>query len=145
MRGLPCVTFPSRSLNRPAIRGYLPPGKSVSSSVQGVVNKLARLREEVEGKLEVIDKWQGRINLGAFIALMGVAVSFGAYFYATINWHKNAYDAALHAEEQTKQLKSELDQLKLRYDELIHQFALPTNLPTAQSAVPTNAVVHPKP
>lgn len=140
-----CYTFPSRALDRPPIKGYLPTGKNVSSSVQGVVDKLAQHREEVDGQLAVIDKWQGRINVGAFIALMGVAISLGTYFYATINWHKNAYDSAIRAEEQTKQIKSELDKLQLEYDKLAHQYVAPTNLPIAQTAALTNGAANAKP
>ena len=129
----PCLTFPSRSLNRAPVKGYLPPGKSVSSSVQGVVNKLGLINEKVETKLSEFDKWLGRINIGVFLTLLGVAVTLATYFYATVNWHKNAYDAALRAEEQTKQLKLQLDQLQTRYDELTHSFVAPTNTPLVES------------
>jgi len=145
VRGFPCVTFPSRSLDRAPIRGYLPPGKSVSSSVLSIATGLSVMREHVEKKLSEFDKHINRLNLAVFLTLLGVAVSFGTYFYATVNWHKNAYDAAFRAEEQTKQLKSELHQLQLQYDELMHQFVAPTNPPAAQIPAPTDATAHQKP
>ena len=143
VRGFPCLTFRSRSLNRAPIKGYLPSGKSVSSSVQGVAVALSALDAHVEKKLSEFDKFISRLNLMVFLTLLVVAISLGSYFFAVVGWHKSAYAVAIAAEEQTKELRSELGQLRLRYNEIVRKTVANTNVAGAQTTVTTNVPASP--
>lgn len=126
-RGFPCLTFRSRSLNRKPISGYLPVGKVVSSSVDGIATELGTVRQNIENKLGEFTKNISSINFALLITLLGVAVSLGTYFYATVNWHRNAYDAAFQAQAETKRLQSQVDKLQARLDDLLSDLPKATN------------------
>ena len=117
--------------------------KSVSSSVQGVAVALSALDAHVEKKLSEFDKFISRLNLMVFLTLLVVAISLGSYFFAVVGWHKSAYAVAIAAEEQTKELRSELGQLRLRYNEIVRKTVANTNVAGAQTTVTTNVPASP--
>lgn len=140
----PCVTFKSRSLNRKPIKGYLPVGKYVSSSVQGIADELANLREESKNRLDDFEKHIKTLNYGLFITVLVLAISFSGYFFATINSNKSVYENALKVGEQQTQLKKEIENIQNKIVELRSR-VMSTNLPDVYAEAPTNAVSAPKP
>jgi hypothetical protein len=100
--GFPCVTFPHRSLAREPVKGYLPPGKPVSSSVQALQSAFSGLGARFDAMQDDYKKHLRRLDLTAFLTVAVVAVSLGMYFYAAVNWNRSAIEAASDARGDLK-------------------------------------------
>jgi deoxycytidine triphosphate deaminase len=126
-----CITFPEHSLNRRPIKGYLPPGKSVSSSVQGISEEVIALKDRVNSALNTLEKrfdqHTGRLTVALFLTVAVVAVSMGTYFYAAVRWHKDAYDAAVRAQEQVKELNARQEKIEEGQRNFLDQTKVRTN------------------
>jgi deoxycytidine triphosphate deaminase len=123
VKGYPCLTFPTQSLNREPIKRYVPPGRLVSSSVEGIATAQKMLRESVERTLEDFAKRMRNVNTLAYIGVVAVALSIAAYFFAVVNWNKGVNDAAVRAEEHVKHLETENSDLRARITQLERQVA----------------------
>jgi len=115
---LPCLTFPTRSLNREPVKGYLPPGKAIGSSVQGLSSKLAELDSQVSQKLSEFKTQLSTITVVSFIAVVAVAISLGTYFWGAINFHRAEAEAAVRAEQQVKVLDAQRASLEQKVKDL---------------------------
>jgi deoxycytidine triphosphate deaminase len=107
VNGFPCITFPRRALNRSPIKGYLPGGKAVTSSVQSVVARVDDFEEDTEKKLDNFQHSLRNVNLIAYLTLTIVAISFFAYFIAAVNWQ----------EGRLKGITSQIDSLQHQLDQ----------------------------
>jgi deoxycytidine triphosphate deaminase len=116
--GYPCLTFPAHSLDREPVKRYVPAGRLVTSSVEGIEKKQQALRELVDRALLKFEDQINRVNLLAYLAVVTVAISLGAYFFAVVNWNKSVNDAAVRAEEHVNALESERGKTELRLEEL---------------------------
>jgi deoxycytidine triphosphate deaminase len=131
VKGYPCVTFPSNSLNREPIKRYVPPGRLVTSSVEGIATAQQALRESVEKTLDDFAKRMRSVNTLAYIGVVAVALSIAAYFFAVVNWNRGVNDAAIRTEENVKHIEAENSELRSRITQLEQQV---TNLNLAQKA-----------
>lgn len=119
--GYPCITFPRHSLDREPVKRYVPAGRLVTSSVEGIEKGQKALRGEVEAALNKFEDQMNRVNLLAYVAVVVVAVSLAAYFFAVVNWNKSVNDASIRAEERMKTLESERAKTELRIEDLEKQ------------------------
>jgi deoxycytidine triphosphate deaminase len=131
VNGYPCLTFPSHSLNREPIKRYVPPGRLVSSSVEGIAAAQQTLRESVEKTLADFDQRMRNVNTLAYIAVVVVALSIAAYFFAVVNWNRGVNDAAVRTEEHVKHLEAVNSEIRARITQLEQQV---TNLDQTQKA-----------
>lgn len=116
--GYPCITFPTRSLDREPVKRYVPAGRLVSSSVERIETQQSELRETVDKELADFRTQIRTVNIMAIIAVATVALSLGAYFFAVVNWNKSVNDAAIRTEERVKLLETEKNNLEHRLKEL---------------------------
>lgn len=98
--GAPCLTFPQAKLDREPVKGYLPVGKVVSSSVAGLEKRTKKNEVKINEGLKKLDETVNRINLLSFVTVVVVAVSLGTYFYAAINWTRSMRDDAVNLSDQ---------------------------------------------
>ena len=129
--GYPCLTFPSDSLNREPIKRYVPPGRLVSSSVEGIATAQQTLKESVQETLDDFAKRMRNVNTLAYIGVVAVALSIATYFFAVVNWNRGVNDAAVRTEEHVKHLAVENSELRARITQLEQQV---THLNLAEAA-----------
>jgi deoxycytidine triphosphate deaminase len=103
--GMPCLTFPRTKLDREPVKGYLPVGKIVSSSVAGLEKSTKENETKINEGLKKLDNAVNRINLISFITVIVVAVSLGTYFYAAINWTRSMRDDAVNLSEKNSDVR----------------------------------------
>ena len=116
--GYPCFTFPARSLDREPIRRYVPPGRLVSSSLEGIEGEQRKLGEQVHQEIADFRTQMRTLNILAYIAVIAVALSLGTYFFAVVNWNKSVNDSTIRAEERIKVLESEKNTIERRLKDL---------------------------
>lgn len=132
--GYPCITFPTQSLDREPVKRYVPAGRLVTSSVEGIEKAQRELRSQVEAALKKFEDQINRVNLLAYVAVVAVAVSLGTYFFATVNWNKSVNDAAVRAEERVKTLESERGKTDLRLRDLEKRVERLSSAPNSNAA-----------
>jgi deoxycytidine triphosphate deaminase len=116
--GHPCITFPTRSLDRQPVERYVPGGKLASSSLEGAVADIHHLEEKVERDLSDFRSHIKTLSLVSYIAVAVVALSFVGYFWSVVNWNKSVNEAAARAEEQIKTLTADRASMQVRIQEL---------------------------
>jgi len=112
--GYPCLTFPSRSLRREPVRGYLPPGKNIDSSMQGIASAVDSARTELDSTLTQFRVELNRVNLLAYVSVVTVAISIGTYFWGATNWFKGAYDSNIEIRTKMTNLEQSVVSLQER-------------------------------
>jgi deoxycytidine triphosphate deaminase len=133
----PCKTFPRGALRRRAVESYLPAGKSVSSSLEGLASDLRELQSETAKTLAASGQWMRTINVGSSIAVAVVALSLIGSVIALVSWYRGIADASFRAEEKVKVLETQKDALAQRVGQLeLHMNRLRLD-PT--SALPVDA------
>jgi len=101
--GFPCLTFPAKSLGREPVKGYLPPGKAISSSLLGLSSELKELDSSITTRVEELSSRVHAVQVVGFVAVVVVAISLGTYFWAAINFYRAQTDAATQAATQAVQ------------------------------------------
>lgn len=127
--GYPCITFPTRSLDREPVKRYVPAGRLVSSSIQRIEEEQLKMRKEVDQQLADFMTQMRTVNVLAYIAVVTVALTLSTYFFAVVNWNKSVNEAAVRAEERLKTLESEKSALETRVKDLeqkVDQIAPPS-------------------
>ena len=107
--GNPCLTFPRRSLDREPIKRYVPAGRLVSSSVEGIATQQGVLEQKVERELSDFRSQIRTLNFMALIAVVTVALSLGTYFWAVVNWNKSVNESGIRMEERMKNLEERMN------------------------------------
>jgi deoxycytidine triphosphate deaminase len=115
---LPCLTFPVIKLDRQPIKGYVPFGKVVSSSVAGVEERVKNNEIQIQEGLKKLDDAVNRVNWIALISIIVVTISLGTYFYAAVNWGRSMRDDALKITDQKWDQLREKQVLESRINEL---------------------------
>ena len=93
----PCLTFPRRALNRKPIEKYLPHGKTVSSSVDGLAAEIKRqelkrsehestVKEKIKEHTDSVEKRLGFLTWTTFITLVVVVLSVASLVLSAIGW-----------------------------------------------------------
>jgi deoxycytidine triphosphate deaminase len=116
--GYPCITFPTRSLDREPVKRYVPAGRLVTSSVEQIETQQNELKEQIDKELTDFRTQMRSVNFMTFIAVATVALSLGTYFFAAVNWNKSVNDSAVRAEERVKVLETENNDLEKRLIDL---------------------------
>jgi len=116
VNGYACPTFPSRHLDRDPIAYYVPAKMDVSSSVAELDNKVVNHQAWTAERLKELQGLLHGIQLVAFLAVAVVAVSFGVYYWASVNWTtgwiRGVTDATVKAEQRVKVLEDRVDGLE---------------------------------
>jgi hypothetical protein len=118
--GLACLTFPAKSLNREPVKRYVRTGL-VKSSLQGLSQKVAILDEMVKEQLKDFGSQLRAVNALAFIAVVGVAISMGAYFVGVSNWYRELNANTIQAIERLRQMEGERAALAAQIEALERQ------------------------
>lgn len=116
--GFPCITFPVDKLDRVPIKGYLPFGKLVSSSVAGMEEKVEKNQIEITEGLKKLDDAVNRVNLVAFVTVVVVTISLGTYFFAAVNWSRSMRDDAVKVTDENTKQQDEKQALEHRIRDL---------------------------
>lgn len=109
-RGFECLTFPTRSLDREPVKRYVPAGRLVTSSVQGIAESQQKLKLSTEKKTKAFERKLQTVNIIAFVTVVTVAVTLSAYFYSIATWYKGFYEEGLKQKERISALEAGLAQ-----------------------------------
>jgi deoxycytidine triphosphate deaminase len=104
--GYPCLTFPLRSLNREPVKGYLPVGKVVSSSIDGLAKELESqkkiladkevdLKSRLKDHIEAVEKRLNTVTVISFITIVAVVFSVFTLLFNVFNWKSTQYQDML--------------------------------------------------
>jgi len=137
--GHPCITFPTRSLNRKPIQDYLFEGKLATSSVDHMATRVGEIEADISLKTKELRADIKTFNLSAYIALGVASLSFATYFWAVVNWTKSYQDAAIRAEEHVRVLEVQRGALESRVRDIEQKLAIQTG-PKAVNGMPRSAI-----
>lgn len=121
LRGLgghPCITFPAKSLNREPVKRYVPAGRLVSSSVEGVEAQQRELQKTVDKEITGFKSQLSNVNIMAFFSVIAVAISLGTYFVGMINWNKSVHDSTSGIGTELKKIEEKNNALEQRIKDL---------------------------
>jgi deoxycytidine triphosphate deaminase len=116
--GRPCLTFPMKSLYREPVKRYVPSGRLVTSSVQGLAARIDLFEGNTKATVDEFKRHLSVVNVGTLIAVAVIAISVASYFVGVFNVYKGAYDAASQALERVKILEAERSAAQGRIEEL---------------------------
>jgi deoxycytidine triphosphate deaminase len=112
IEGYKCITFPTRSLRREPVKGYLPPGKQITSSMQALVSSVSQTSAKTQSTLNDFAGRMQTLTLATVVAVAVVAISMGTYFWGAVSWSKTAYQSAVGVANDVKDLNDRLKNLK---------------------------------
>ena len=118
IQGIPCITFPTKSLNREPVKRYVPAGRLVTSSMQGLAKKVDLFEKTTVGKIDDFKRNLSVVNIGAIVAVATVAISLGTYFWGAFATYRGVYDTAAQAIERIRVSDLERQRLEQRVQAL---------------------------
>jgi len=113
----PCLTFPTKSLDREPKR-YIPAGRLITSSMQELESKQNQLQDAFERQVNEIKEYKRELTIAMVISIVGIGIALGTYFWGSINFYKDGFNLAEQATERVKMLESERDKQKKWIEEL---------------------------
>lgn len=134
----PCKTFPRKSLLRQPIRSYLPPGKSVSSSLQGLAKGLKEHTIETTKSLDTFERRMRTINVLSYLSVAVVALSLVGSFIALATWNRSIADASFRAEDKADRLEKDKQSLERRVSQLESRLVEPKRTTGVEPPVDSN-------
>ncbi len=111
LQGYPCITFPTKSLDREPVRRYVPAGRLVRSSMKGLEDNVANFERKVEYQLAEYKTQNRTLNILAYIAIATVAIAVATYFVGIANWYKAALEVSASAGERLKTVERQNTEL----------------------------------
>jgi len=105
----------------------LPPGKQVSSSIQGLASAVDVTERKVDGSISKFEKRLWNLNVIVYVTVITVAISVSTYFIGVVNFQRAAYETNLELRNKVSTLEAEDSSLQLRISNLEQKLSLQNN------------------